>query len=172
MAAEGADADGLLPSVLPGEIPAYATIDDRFSQAEFPAGRAGHPGIAAPEAVRQRHRGTLLRMLERFAALWGFGRASADPAGAAAVPGPVSDACCRPNPTLNLRHPHALRLAAGIAGRVSRTADWADEAGALTAAPLGRRFAVGRPTPPENWSIDFPDGSACHGLSAQPLVWR
>ncbi|MFN3576110.1 MAG: hypothetical protein ACK4TJ_03905 [Tabrizicola sp.] len=71
IAAEGADADGLLPSVLPGEIPAYATIEDRFSQAEFPAGRAGHPGIAAPEAVRQRHRGTLLRMLERFAALWG-----------------------------------------------------------------------------------------------------
>jgi hypothetical protein len=29
----------------------------------------------------------------------------------------------------------------------------------------------GRPNTPENWSIDFPDGSACHGFSAHPLGW-
>jgi hypothetical protein len=30
---------------------------------------------------------------------------------------------------------------------------------------------AGEPTCWENWSIDFPDGSACHGFSAHPLGW-
>lgn len=28
-----------------------------------------------------------------------------------------------------------------------------------------------QPNTPENWNIDFPDGSACHGFSAHPLRW-
>ncbi|WP_128514555.1 hypothetical protein [Tabrizicola thermarum] len=42
---------------------------------------------------------------------------------------------------------------------------------AVIAARWGRRVREGRPTTPENWSIDFPDGSACHGFSAHPLGW-
>jgi hypothetical protein len=30
---------------------------------------------------------------------------------------------------------------------------------------------AGEPTTWENWAIDFPDGSACHGFSAHPLGW-
>lgn len=28
-----------------------------------------------------------------------------------------------------------------------------------------------QPNTQENWNIDFPDGSACHGFSAHPLRW-
>jgi hypothetical protein len=42
---------------------------------------------------------------------------------------------------------------------------------AIIAARWGRWVAEDRVTTPENWSIDFPDGSACHGFSAHPLGW-
>lgn len=40
---------------------------------------------------------------------------------------------------------------------------------AIIAARWGRW--IGFPNTPENWNIDFPDGSACHGFSAHPLRW-
>jgi alpha-L-rhamnosidase len=262
MAAEGADAEGLLPSVLPGDIPAYAVTDYNFAWVELLAGCATHPGIGDPEAVWQRHWGTLTRMLERMATHIGPDGLLRNPPGRRLFLdwSPMSRE--EPNLTLNLRYLHALRLAAGMAERVSRTTDWATEAhdlaGALRArlAPdgwrespdgeaasqlalalmiltgmvegpetetfadrivvrslnlddglipgqpalaspfmhhylfqalqqLGRRADIhaiiaarwgrwvreGRPTTPENWSIDFPDGSACHGFSAHPLGW-
>jgi len=46
-----------------------------------------------------------------------------------------------------------------------------DEIHAIIGARWGRWLREGRPTTPENWSIDFPDGSACHGFSAHPLGW-
>lgn len=42
---------------------------------------------------------------------------------------------------------------------------------AIIHARWGRWVAEGRATTPENWNIDFPDGSACHGFSAHPLRW-
>ena len=42
---------------------------------------------------------------------------------------------------------------------------------AIIAARWGRWVKDGRTATPENWSIDFPDGSACHGFSAHPLGW-
>lgn len=261
MAAEGADAEGLLPSVLPGEVPAYAVTDYNFSWVELLAGCATHPGVAEPEAVWQRHWGVLTRMLERMALARGPDGLLRNPPGRRLFLdwSPMSRA--EPNLTLNLRYLHALRLAAGMAERVGRTADWAEQAGELTVAlrghkadgwrespggeaacqlalamliltemvegdeaqalanrvvarsldirdepleglptlaspfmhhylflalqRLGRRTDIhaiiaarwgrwvreGRPTTPENWSIDFPDGSACHGFSAHPLGW-
>jgi hypothetical protein len=262
MAAEGADAEGLLPSVLPGEVPAYAVTDYNFSWVELLAGCATHPGVAEPGAVWQRHWGTLTRMLERMALARGPDGLLRNPPGRRLFLdwSPMSRA--EPNLTLNLRYLYALRLAAGMAERVERTADWAAEAGALALAlqghqglegwqetpngeaasqlalallvltgmvegdaamalanrfvarsldlrdeplvgqpalaspfmhhylflalqSLGRRADIhaiiaarwgrwvdeGRPTTPENWSIDFPDGSACHGFSAHPLGW-
>lgn len=262
MAAEGADVEGLLPSVLPGEVPAYAVTDYNFSWVELLSGCATHPGIVQPEAVWQRHWGTLTRMLERMASFRGADGLLRNPPGRRLFLdwSPMSRA--EPNLTLNLRYLHALRLAAGMAGRVGRTADWAEEAGEFAralqghrapdgwrespggeaasqlglalliltgvvegaeaegladrivarsldlrdgpvegqpalASPfmhhylflalqrLGRRDAIraiiaarwgrwvneGRVTTPENWSIDFPDGSACHGFSAHPLGW-
>lgn len=262
MAAEGADAEGLLPSVLPGEIPAYAVTDYNFSWVELLAGCATHPGIDEPEAVWQRHWGVLTRMLERMETFLGPDGLLRNPAGRRLFLdwSPMSRA--EPNLTLNLRYLHALRLATAMAERVGRTADWAtrakDLAGALLghrapegwrespggepasqlalalliltgmvegpeadsladcvvarslnledgavagqlvlASPfmhhyifqalqhLGRRGDIhaiiaarwgrwvreGRPNTLENWSIDFPDGSACHGFSAHPLGW-
>jgi hypothetical protein len=46
-----------------------------------------------------------------------------------------------------------------------------DDIHAIIAARWGRWVREGRVTTPENWSIDFPDGSACHGFSAHPLGW-
>lgn len=262
MAAEGADAEGLLPSVLPGEVPAYAVTDYNFSWVELLAGCATHPGVAEPEAVWQRHWGVLTRLLERMALARGPDGLLRNPPGRRLFLdwSPMSRA--EPNLTLNLRYLHALRLAAGMAERVGRTADWAEQAGdlavalqghkaadgwrespggeaasqlalafliltgmvagheaealsdrivarsldlrdeplagqpalaspfmhhylflalqqldrrkdihAIIAARWGRWVRDGRPNTPENWSIDFPDGSACHGFSAHPLGW-
>ncbi|HLQ19045.1 MAG TPA: hypothetical protein VK146_08695, partial [Tabrizicola sp.] len=262
MAAEGVDAEGLLPSVLPGEVPAYAVTDYNFSWVELLAGCASHPGVVEPEAVWQRHWGVLTRMLERMAMARGSDGLLRNPPGRRLFLdwSPMSRA--EPNLTLNLRYLHALHLAAGMAEQVGRTGDWAEQAGALAAAlqghraadgwrespggevasqlglallilsgmaegmeaetladrivarsldlrdeplagqpalaspfmhhylflalqRLGRRAEIhgiiaarwgrwvreGRPNTPENWSIDFPDGSACHGFSAHPLGW-
>jgi alpha-L-rhamnosidase len=260
MAAEGADAEGLLPSVLPGEIPAYAVTDYNFSWVELLAGCATHPGIAEPEAVWQRHWGMLTGMLERMASFRGSDGLLRNPPGRRLFLDWSPMSRVEPNLTLNLRYLHALRLSAGMAERVGRTADWAAESNEIVAAlrghlapdgwrespggaaasqlglalliltgvvhgteaeafadwiiersldlddgrktpvlaspfmhhyvfqalhVLGRREAIhriitarwgrwveeGRPTTPENWSIDFPDGSACHGFSAHPLGW-
>ena len=262
MAAEGVDAEGLLPSVLPGEVPAYAVADYNFSWVELLAGCATHPGVAEPEAVWQRHWGVLMRMLERMAMARGPDGLLRNPPGRRLFLdwSPMSRA--EPNLTLNLRYLHALRLAAGMADRVGRTADWSetaeglaralqghraadgwrespggeaasqlalalliltgmvegaeakahadrivarslnpedgplagqpalaspfmhhylflslqslgcrDEIHAIIATRWGRWVREGRPTTPENWSINFPDGSACHGFSAHPLGW-
>ncbi len=262
MAAEGADAEGFLPSVLPGQVPAYAVTDYNFSWVELLAGCATHPGIADPEAVWQRHWGRLTRLLERMATHLGPDGLLRNPPGRRLFLdwSPMSRA--EPNLTLNLRYLHALRLAAGMAERVGRTEDWAEQAVALAAVlqahraadgwrespggeaasqlglalliltgvvdgaeaealanrivarsldlrdgplqdrpalaspfmhhylfqalqQLGRRIDIhaiiaarwgrwvteGLSTTPENWSIDFPDGSACHGFSAHPLGW-
>ena len=262
MAAEGADAEGLLPSVLPGEVPAYAVTDYNFAWVELLAGCATHPGVAKPPAIWQEHWGTLTRMLERMAAFRGEDGLLRNPTGRRLFLdwSPMSRA--EPNLTLNLRYLHALQLAAGMATQVGRTADWAEQAGelkqalrghhgpdgwleslggeaasqlglafliltgttseteagaladrivtrsldlqdmplkgqpalaspfmhhylfqalqklgrrtdihAIIAARWGRWVREGRPNTPENWSIDFPDGSACHGFSAHPLGW-
>jgi hypothetical protein len=41
----------------------------------------------------------------------------------------------------------------------------------IIAKRWGAWAEAGEPTTWENWSIDFPDGSACHGFSAHPLGW-
>ena len=262
MAAEGADAEGLLPSVLPGEVPAYVVTDYNFSWVELLAGSATHPGIEYPEAIWDQHWGTLARMLERMSTFRGSDGLLRNPQGRRLFLDWSPMSRVEPNLTLNLRYLHALRLAAGMAERAGRTADWAGQARDLAAAlqghqtkgdwrespggetasqlalallivtgvvegtqaaaladrivaqsldlrdepldggpalaspfmhhylflalqRLGRRADIhaviaarwgrwvqeGRPTTPENWSIDFPDGSACHGFSAHPLGW-
>ena len=262
MAAEGADAEGLLPSVLPGEVPAYAVTDYNFSWVELLAGCVTHPGIDEPEAVWQRHWGVLTRMLERMVSFRGPDGLLRNPPGRRLFLDWSPMSRVEPSLTLNLRYLYALRLAAGMAGQVVRTADWAEQAGdleralrahhgpdgwrespggeaasqlglalliltgvvegaeaerladrivarsldlrdgpvedqpalaspfmhhylflalqrlgrrkdihAIIAARWGRWVSEGRPTTPENWSIDFPDGSACHGFSAHPLGW-
>jgi alpha-L-rhamnosidase len=262
MAAEGADVEGLLPSVLPGDVPAYAVTDYNFAWVELLAGCATHPGVAEPDAVWKRHWGTLTRMLERMAMIRGPDGLLRNPLGRRLFLDWSPMSRVEPNLTLNLRYLLALQLAAGMAERVGRTADWAEDAAllaqalhghlstdgwgespngesasqlalalliltgllqgreaeaaadrvvarslnlddgpvqgqptlaspfmhhylfqslqrlerhkdihAIIAARWGRWVREGRPTTPENWSIDFLDGSACHGFSAHPLGW-
>lgn len=262
MAAEGADAEGFLPSVLPGEVPAYAVTDYNFSWVELLAGCATHPGLSEPGSVWQRHWGVLTRMLERMATHQGPDGLLRNPPGRRLFLDWSPMSRVEPNLVLNLRYLHALKLAAELAERVGRTVDWAVRAGdlaqalqghrgangwrespggeaasqlalalliltgmvdaqegemladrivvrslilddgplkgqpalaspfthhylflalqslgrrddirAIIAARWGRWVREGHPTTPENWSIDFPDGSACHGFSAHPLGW-
>jgi alpha-L-rhamnosidase len=262
MAAEGVDAEGILPSVLPGEIPAYAVTDYNFSWVELLSGCATHPGVTEPTAIWQRYWGVISRMLERMGTFRQLDGLLYNPPGCRLFLDWSSMSRAEPNLTLNLRYLRALQLAARMADQVGRTADWAETASALAdslqghraahgwrespggeaasqlglalliltgmvdgaeaqgladgivarsldlrdtplegqpalASPfmhhylflalqqLGRRDDIhaiiaarwgrwaqeGLPTTPENWSIDFPDGSACHGFSAHPLGW-
>ncbi len=256
MAAEGADAEGMLPSVLPGEVPAYAVTDYNFSWVELLAGCATHPGVAEAEAVWRRHWGTLRRMLSAMAAHRGEDGLLRNPPGRRLFLDWSAMDRGEPNLTLNLRHLRALQQAQDMAARMGEAADWGAEAEALALAvrglrgadgwrespggaeasqlalallvltglageeadamgdaivavslgaeggpalaspfmhhtlfqaleALGRKgdirriiaarwgawVAEGRVTTPENWSIDFPDGSAAHGFSAHALGW-
>ena len=42
---------------------------------------------------------------------------------------------------------------------------------AIIRARWGRWAMAGQATTWENWNVDFPDGSVCHGFSAHPLGW-
>jgi hypothetical protein len=262
MAAEGIDAQGFLPSVLPGEVPAYAVTDYNFAWVELLAGCATHPGISSAEAIWTRHWPALTRMLGQMATFRGPDGLLRNPFGRRLFLDWSPTSRAEPNLTLNLRYLHALQLAAAMAEKLGRSAVWAAEAeglaqsiqamigqdgwcespggapasqlalalliltgsvqgriadtladqitarslnlddGPLAGQPalaspfmhhylflaldrLGRRGDIrsiiaarwgrwakdGRPNTPENWSIDFADGSACHGFSAHPLGW-
>ncbi|MCB6180052.1 hypothetical protein LHP98_18185 [Rhodobacter sp. Har01] len=262
MAAEGAAPDGVLPSILPGEVPAYVVTDYNFAWVQLLAAYADHPGATDAPEVIARHWPTLTRLLDRFL------QDRAEDGLIRSQPGrrlfldwsPM--ARDEPNLTYNLSFLHALHSAARLAARFGRPDAWsasalalantlrqthraedgwrespggapacqlalallvltgtaADEAPALAdriaarsldlddgaspgtlvlaspfmhhtvfqalwsqgraqdiraiiAARWGRWAAAGQPTTWENWSIDFPDGSACHGFSAHPLGW-
>lgn len=55
-------------------------------------------------------------------------------------------------------------LALERAGRIKEILD-------IISLRWGRWAAAGEATCWENWSVDFPDGSKCHGFSAHPLGW-
>lgn len=261
MAAEGVAVDGILPSILPGDVPSYVVTDYNFSWVELLDMLARHPDT---DTTLHRHWLVLERMLDRFHADLGpDGLIRSQPGRRLFLDWSVMDRG-EPNLTYNLRYLHALQLAGGLAGRLDMDAKvWRAQAqqiaaairkscragngwqespdgapacqlalsllimtdvvtgaeaevlaerivarslnlddafgpGKLTLASpfmhhyvfqaldhLGRRNAIraiiaarwgrwamaGEPTTWENWAIDFPDGSACHGFSAHPLGW-
>jgi alpha-L-rhamnosidase len=251
MAAEGAAADGILPSVLPGDVPAYVITDYNFSWIELLHACLDHPGIPDAHPILARHWPTLTRLMARFDQDRGPDGLIRSQPGRRLFLDWSAQSRQEPNLTYNLRHLHALRLAADIARRLGHHASFAAQAAALAAtlrtthltedwrespggapacqlalalliltdtvtgaeadtladrietdtptpaspfmhhyvfqalACLGRGPAIrrliarrwgpwavaGEPTTWENWSIDFPDGSACHGFSAHPLGW-
>jgi hypothetical protein len=261
MAAEGAAPDGILPSVLPGDVPAYVVTDYNFSWVELLALYRARPGATDAEAVLDRHAPTLSKLLARFRADLGpEGLLRSEPGRRLFLDWSPMDRG-EPNLTYNLRYLHALRLAAHFP--LPEAARWGAEADALTgaicqthrpasgwrespagapasqlalalliltetvtgpeaaaladriiarsldlddtnppgkltlaspfmhhyvfqaltqlnrraeirqiiAARWGRWARAGEATTWENWLIDFPDGSACHGFSAHPLGW-
>ncbi len=258
LAAQGADPDGILPSVLPGDVPAYVVTDYNFSWIELLEMYAHHPGVTDAPQMIARHRGTLEAMLARLHA--GVGRNGlirSEPGRRLFLDWSLVTRS-EPNLTYNTRYLHALQIAARLTANLQGQAqadtlrhairsrfhdtDWhetpegppasqlglalliltdtvtgaeADTTAAqivarsldlddtsppgklilaspfmhhyifkaldhigqtpaihdIIAARWGRWAKAGEPTTWENWSIDFPDGSACHGFSAHPLGW-
>ncbi len=250
MAAAGADDDGVLPSVLPGEVHAYTIVDYNFSWVELLAMYQGDGRQQLIAAMRP----TLEKMLTRFAAdVRGDGLIYSQPGRRFFIDWSPVDRR-EPNLTYNARYLHALNLATGLgiegcerraaalrdaiktafhhdgawhenpfgvpasqlglalllltgcaehhmAGAiVSRALDPDDDhtAGkmvlaspfmhhyvflaldrvgrhgdilAIIRARWGRWAEAGEPTCWENWNVDFPDGSKCHGFAAHPLHW-
>ena len=264
LAAEGAGEDGVLPSVLPGDVPAYVVTDYNFSWIELLDFWSRHPG-RDDDGLVGRHWPALCRMLDRFDQdRGGDGLIRSQPGRRLFLDWSPMDRS-EPNLTYNLRYLHALHLAQGLGTTVgaAETAVFSDRAARLAgcirtnhltaagwhespqgapasqlalsfliltglvppaeaealadaiaalsldpddatpsgklvlASPfmhhyvfkalhaLGRATAIreiiavrwgrwamaGEATTWENWSIDFPDGSACHGFSAHPLGW-
>lgn len=263
-AAAGAACDGILPSVVPGDVPAYVVTDYNFAWVELLDQWVRHPG-RDDDGLLHRHWPVLCQMLDRFHADLGQdGLIRSQPGRRLFLDWSSMDRS-EPNLTYNLRYLHALSLAmqlgseAGLAmpetwaNRATDLRDailatfcdasgWAESPNGAPASQLALAFliltklvpepeatflanaivdrsldpddgtvpgklvlaspfmhhyvfkalyALGRwddirriialrwgrwanagwPTTWENWSIDFPDGSACHGFSAHPLGW-
>lgn len=66
MAAEGAAPDGMPPSVLPGDVPAYVVTDYAFSWIELLEMYSRHPGASDGARMIARHRAGLERLLARL----------------------------------------------------------------------------------------------------------
>ncbi len=163
MAAEGAAADGILPSVLPGEVPAYVITDYNFSWVELLHATQGHPGIADATPVLRRHWDTLTRVLARFEQDRGPDGLIRSQPGRRLFLDWSAQSRDEPNLTYNLRHLHALRLAADIAQRLGQPAPFADQA-AATAAAL-RRSHLG----PDGWR-ESPGGAPACQLALALLI--
>lgn len=264
LAAAGATDDGVLPSVLPGDVPAYVVTDYNFSWIELLDFWSRHPG-RDDDGLVERHWPALCRMLDRFDQDRGAdGLIRSQPGRRLFLDWSPMDRL-EPNLTYNLRYLHALHLAKGLgtalgAAETAALSDRAvrlagciraahlaptgwrespqgapasqlalalliltglvppDEAEALAEGIIARSLDLDDSSPPgklilaspfmhhyvfkalhalgrsadireiiarrwgrwarsgeattwENWSIDFPDGSACHGFSAHPLGW-
>ncbi|MBI1173163.1 Bacterial alpha-L-rhamnosidase [bacterium] len=258
MAAAGAAEDGILPSVLPGEAPAYVVTDYTFAWIELLQMYLRHPGVSDGPQMIARHRGTLDKLLARLRADLGRNGLIRSEPGRRLFLDWSAVSRHEPSLTYNARYLMALQIAARLTAnpQVRAQADqlraairsrfhdtiWhespegppasqlalafliltetvtGDEASAVAAAITARSLdpddtaapdklilaspfmhhyvfqaldhldqpaqiraiikarwgswaQTGEATTWENWSIDFPDGSACHGFSSHPLGW-
>lgn len=258
MAAQGAAPDGILPSVLPGDVPAYVVTDYNFSWIELLDLYAKHPGVTDAPQMIAKHRATLETLLARLHKDVGRNGLIKSQPGRRLFLDWSQAPRAEPNLTYNLRYLHALQTAARLTAspHTRQQADtlrdairtkfhdteWREvpegpnasqlalalliltdtvtgtEAAALAAQITARSLDLDDTSPPgklalaspfmhhyifqaldhldqtphirqiikarwgrwaealepttwENWSIDFPNGSACHGFSAHPLGW-
>jgi hypothetical protein len=266
MAAEGAYADGVLPSVLPGEVHAYTVLDYNFSWVELLAMYARHPAAPNRSTFIAGHMSTMRRMFDRFNRDRGADGLIRSQPGRRVFLDWSRVERREPSLTYNARYLRALGIAADIAaecGEDALASAYRDRGATLRAAmrsafrPAGRwhenilgvpcsqlglalviltdcalpeettaladaivarsleldgsrsdddlvlaspfmhhyvflaleqldrhpdimriirsrwgRWSKsGEPTTWENWNVDFPDGSTCHGFSAHPLGW-
>lgn len=130
MAAAGAEPSGFLPSILPGEVPAYAVTDYNFAWVELLALYATHPGAADADELLADLWPTLARLLDHFDARLTDGLLRNPPGRRLFLDwSPMSRA--EPSLLLNLRYLHALDLASDLARRTGRADPWAARARAL-----------------------------------------
>jgi hypothetical protein len=258
MAAQGAAPDGILPSILPGDVPAYVVTDYNFSWIELLEMYSKHPAVTDAPQMIAHHRATLEKLLARLHADVGRNGLIKSQPGRRLFLDWSQAPRSEPNLTYNARYLHALQIAARLTANphghaqadtlraairskfldtqwhetpegppasqlalalliltdtvtkaeaetlaariVARSLDLDDtsppeklilaspfmhhyifkaldhlgQTGAIRAiikARWGRWATSGESTTWENWNIDFPDGSACHGFSAHPLGW-
>jgi hypothetical protein len=164
MAAEGAALDGILPSVLPGDVPAYVVTDYNFAWVELLDFWSRHPGADDPLLI-DRHWETLCRMLDRFEEDRNpDGLIFSQPGRRLFLDWSAMDRA-EPNLTYNLRHLHALQLAAGLAeGRGAPEAgEWMARAARTKAAVRAMHFADG------GW-LESPRGAPASQLALAFLI--
>ncbi|MEI6800294.1 MAG: hypothetical protein WCO04_13940, partial [Pseudomonadota bacterium] len=136
MAAMGAAQDGILPSILPGDVPAYVVTDYNFSWIELLDLYAHHPGATDAAAMITRHRPTLERLLDRLHQDVGRNGLIRSQPGRRLFLDWSQAPRGEPNLTYNTRYLHALRLAAKLTG----SAQVADQARAVQSAIQSRFF--------------------------------
>lgn len=162
-AAAGAAEDGVLPSVLPGEVPAYVVTDYNFSWVELLDVWSRHPG--GDDDLPRRHWPALCRLLDRFEADRGpDGLIRSQPGRRLFLDWAPMDRG-EPNLTYNLRYLHALRLAAGLAAGwdEGRAQEWSGRAGRL-----GQAIRAGL-CGPDGWR-ESPGGAPASQLALALLI--
>lgn len=162
MAAQGAEPGGFLPSILPGDVPAYAVTDYTFSWVELLQLYTHHPGARDSAEVLDR----LWPCLTRLLRLWQDSLIEGvlhNPAGRRLFLDWSPMERTQPNLTLNLRYLHALRLATGLADLCGQPDPWTDQAQALA-----RRLAASHWTP-QGWR-ESPGGAPASQLALALLI--
>lgn len=163
LAAAGAAEDGVLPSVLPGDVPAYVVTDYNFSWVELLDVWSRHPG--ADQDLPTRHWPVLCRLLDRFDRDRGpDGLIRSQPGRRLFLDWSPMDRT-EPNLTYNLRYLHALRLAAGLAAirDPARAQDWTARADRLGTAIRARLDG------PDGWR-ESPGGPPASQLGLALLI--
>ena len=151
MAALGVAADGVLPSILPGDVPAYVVTDYNFAWVELLDLYLAHPK-AEPRTL-QRLAPVLHKMLGRFQRDLKDGLIHAQPGRRLFLDwSPMSRA--EPNLTYNLRYLYALQIAHRLTGEWGPEAaalqeairrlgpDWRESPGGAPASQLARAFLL------------------------------
>jgi alpha-L-rhamnosidase len=114
MAARGAAQDGILPSILPGDVPAYVVTDYTFSWIELLEMYAHHPAVTDAPQMIARHRATLEKLLSRLHADVGRNGLIKSEPGRRLFLDWSQAPRAEPNLTYNTRYLHALQTAARL----------------------------------------------------------
>jgi hypothetical protein len=137
MAAQGAYPDGILPSVLPGEVHAYTITDYNFSWIELLKLYADHPNASDGDALLAQMLPVMDKMLSRFRGdLDDGGLLKSQPGRRLFLDWSGVDRR-EPNLTYNCRYLYALQLAATLAddaGAKSHADLWRSQASAMASA--------------------------------------
>jgi hypothetical protein len=158
MAAEGAADDGILPSILPGDVPAYVVTDYNFSWIELLDLYANHPGVTDGPQMIARHRATLDKLLDRLHQDVGRNGLIRSQPGRRLFLDWSQAPRGEPNLTYNTRYLHALQIAARLTG----SAQVATQAHQLQSAITSRFFT-------QTWR-EIPDGPPACQLSLALLI--
>lgn len=158
MAAQGAAKDGILPSILPGDVPAYVVTDYNFSWIELLDLYTKHPGVIDGPQMIARHRPTLDKLLDRLHDDVGRNGLIRSQPGRRLFLDWSQAPRGEPNLTYNARYLHALQ----IASRLTGSAKIAAQAQQVQMAIKSRFFS-------QTWH-ETPDGPPACQLSLALMI--